>query len=232
MLSAGSRQVKAGSIGDYNHRMREFIFAAGLLVAVSAGAQTPEDRLFEALDAGKQLVAEGILVRGGVNLDARNRGRETPLHVAIEKGYRELAELMVKARAPLAARTLNGEPPLHFAALHSDSFFVDLLLAAKADPNARNNDGESALQWAVMSGHAQTAKHLLEGGADPKAVDLMGNTLLHAAADGGQVDMASAFLSLGVNPRQRNRANKRPIDIARELKDPEIVKLLERFEKE
>jgi ankyrin repeat protein len=77
-----------------------------------------------------------------------------------------------------------------------------------------------------------TAKHLLEGGADPKAVDLMGNTLLHAAADGGQADMASAFLSLGVDPRRRNRAGKRPIDIARELKDPATVKLLERFEKE
>ena len=77
-----------------------------------------------------------------------------------------------------------------------------------------------------------TAKHLLEGGADPMAVDLMGNTLLHAAADGGQVDMASAFLSLGVDPRRRNRAGKRAIDIARELKDPETVKLLERFEKD
>ena len=232
MLSAGLREVKARTIDGYNHRMREFIFAAGLLLAASAAAQTAEDRLFEALDAGKQLVAEGILVRGGVNLDARNAGRETPLHVAIEKGYRELVELMVKARAPLAARTLNGETPLHFAALHSDSFFVDLLLSAKADPNARNNDGESVLQWAVMSGNPMTAKHLLEGGADPMAVDLMGNTLLHAAADGGQADMASAFLSLGVDPRRRNRAGKRPIDIARALKDPETVKLLERFEKD
>ena len=105
-------------------------------------------------------------------------------------------------------------------------------LSAKADSRARNDDGESVLQWAVMSGNARTAKHLLEGGADPMAVDLKGNTLLHAAADGGQVEMVSAFLSLGVNPRLRNRAGKRPIDLARELKDPATVKLLERFEKE
>jgi hypothetical protein len=35
-----------------------------------------------------------------------------------------------------------------------------------------------------------------------------------------------------VDPRRRNRAGKRPIDLARELKDPATVKLLERFEKE
>jgi len=44
--------------------------------------------------------------------------------------------------------------------------------------------------------------------------------------------MASAFLSLGVDPRRRNRAGKRAIDIARELKDLDTVKLLERFEKD
>jgi hypothetical protein len=35
-----------------------------------------------------------------------------------------------------------------------------------------------------------------------------------------------------VDPRRRNRAGKRPIDVAREMKDPDMVKLLERFEKD
>jgi len=42
----------------------------------------------------------------------------------------------------------------------------------------------------------------------------------------------NAFLALGVDPRQRNRAGKRPIEVARERGYPEIVKLLERFEKD
>ena len=83
-----------------------------------------------------------------------------------------------------------------------------------------------------MASHAQTAKHLLEGGADPKTADIKGNTLLHACADNGSAGMASAFLSLGVDPRQRNREGKRPIQIARERGYFEIMKLLERFEKE
>jgi hypothetical protein len=35
-----------------------------------------------------------------------------------------------------------------------------------------------------------------------------------------------------VDPRRRNRAGKRPIDLARELGDRQMVKLLERFEKD
>ena len=89
-----------------------FIFASGIAVA-----QSPEDRLFEAMTAGKQLVAEGIIVRGGLKLDARNAQRETALHVAVEKGYRELTELLLKAGAPVGARSGNGETPLHYAAL-------------------------------------------------------------------------------------------------------------------
>ena len=140
---------------------------AGVALAAMAGpvlAQTAEQRLFDAIEAGKPLAAEGIVLKGEAKLDARKAGRETPLHAAIEKGYRELAELLVRKGAPLAARTQNGETPLHFAALHSDTWFVDLLLGALADPNARNNDGESVLQWAVMTGNPMTAKRLLEGG--------------------------------------------------------------------
>jgi E3 ubiquitin-protein ligase mind-bomb len=126
-----------------------------------AHAQTPEERLFEAIEEGKPLVAEGIVARGEVKLDARNKERETPLHLAIEKGMKELAAMLVKAGAPVGARSSNGETPLHLAALHSDSWFVDLLLEAKADPKARNDDGESVLQWAVMTGNSRTAQRLL-----------------------------------------------------------------------
>jgi hypothetical protein len=163
--------------------------------------------------------------------DCRTKG-ETPLHRAVEKGFKELAEMLVKAGASPNALNQTGETPLHYAALYADAYFADLLLEAGAEPKARNDDGESALQWAVMTGNPLTARHLLERGADPKATDLKGNTLLHAAADGGHVEMARAFLSLGVDPRQRNREGKRPIEVARERGYPEIVKLLERFERE
>src|SRR4029078_12991823 len=134
-------------------RVNARAIAAGCLLAscVFAHAQTPEARLFEAIEEGKPLVAEGILQRGGVKLDARNAEQETPLHKAIEKDMRELGAMLVKAGAPMRAYSVLGETTLHAAALHADPRWVDLLLDAKADPNMRNDDGESALQWAVMT---------------------------------------------------------------------------------
>ena len=78
---------------------------------MGAFAQSAEERLFRAIDDGKQLVAEGIVVNGGVKLDARNAENETPLHRAVERGYKELAELLVKAGAPVTVRSQNGETP-------------------------------------------------------------------------------------------------------------------------
>ena len=67
---------------------------------------------------------------------------------------------------------------------------------------------------------------------NPNTQGPFGNTLLHSAADGGQEELAAALLSLGVDPRLRNRAGKRPIEIARERGYDGLVKQLERFEKE
>ncbi len=67
---------------------------------VWAQTVTPEERLFEALHESKPLVAEGIVARGRVDLNAKNQDGDTPLQVAIEKNYRELAAMLVKAGSP------------------------------------------------------------------------------------------------------------------------------------
>ena len=138
-----------------------------VLIAMSTAAlaQTAEERLFEAIEEGRALVAEGMVARGGGKLDARNKEGETPLHVAIEKGMRELAEMLVKAGARVNARSGNSETPLHAAALHSETYFAALLLEAGADAKLRNDDGESPLHWAVLTGNGETARLLVERGA-------------------------------------------------------------------
>ena len=85
------------------------------LLALPALAQSPADRLFEAIDEGKALVAEGIVARGQADLNARNKDGDTPLHLAIEKDMKELAGMLVKAGARVNARNSNSGTPLHAA---------------------------------------------------------------------------------------------------------------------
>ncbi len=205
-----------------------------LACAAGAGAQTPlpaaHERLFAAIDQGKELVAEGLIARDAAAVNARNAARETPLHLAIEKNMKGLAGLLVRSGADLRARTSNGETVLHFAALHSDHFFVDLLLSAGADPKARNDDGESVLMWAALSGNATTAQRLLNDGADPNVADLKGNLPLHGAADGGYLDVVKLLLPGTARPGARNREGLSARAYARRRGHPEIDELLERFD--
>lgn len=154
--------------------------ALGVLAAVLIGqAPSPvlaSEELFKAIEQSKELAAEGLILRGRADVNARNAKGETPLHRAVEKGMKDVARALIKAGAPLHARTGNGETALHLAALHDDPWFVDLLLSAGANPNARNDDGESVLFWAVLTGHGAVAQRLLDSGADPKVKDLKGQT--------------------------------------------------------
>jgi len=79
-----------------------------LPLAAFPQAVTPEERLFEALHESKPLLADDIVLRGRINLDARNANVETPMHAAIEESYKGLTELLIKSGASLTARTQNS----------------------------------------------------------------------------------------------------------------------------
>lgn len=213
--------------------MRVFLFWGLMFVAAGSWAQatpapppTPEERLFEAIDAGKELVAEGVMQYGKVNLDARNANGETPLHRAVEKGMKELARALIAAGSSLRARSKSGETVLHIAALHGDPAMTSLLVEKGADPKARNDDGESALHWAALSGNVLVGKVLLEHGADPNLADLRGNRPLHAAADSGNIEMVRLILGRNVDPKAKNRDGLSPEDVANERARPDVAALL------
>ena len=238
-LIVGMRLRERIDAGTYRRWLRKALWIMALLLigqfAVSSKAFASEDAgsnqaLFAAIEARKELLAEGLLERDPARVKARDADGETPLHRAIEKGMKRLAQLLVKAGAELPARSKNGETALHSAALHRDPYFVDLLLRAGADPKARNDAGESPLFWAALSGNLETAQRLLDEGADANAADSKGNLPMHAAADGGYAELAAVLLPRTADPAAKNRQGLRPRDYARARGHPEIEKLLERFD--
>ncbi len=212
--------------------MRFLLFTVCMLVLTAAWAQAPaagsEQRLFDAIDDGKELVAEGVMRNGKLNLDARNANGETALHRAVEKGMKELARALVAAGANLRARSINGETVLHLAALHSDPALTAMLLGAGADARARNDEGETVLHWAALSGNPQVGKLLLDKGADPNLADLKGNRALHAAADSGNMEMVRLILARSTDPKARNRQGLSAEEIAIERSRPDIAAVLAR----
>lgn len=207
--------------------MRARILLLGLaFVAGAAVAQSAEERLFDAIGEGKELVAEGIVVSGKVDPNARNALGETPLHRAVEKGMKELSMALVKAGTSLRARSNSGETVLHLAALHADPGLAEFLLANGADARARNDDGESPLHWAALSGNPAVVALLLGKGADADLADIKGNRPLHAAADSGNVETVRLLLARSADPKAKNRDGLSAEDVANERARPDVSALL------
>jgi ankyrin repeat protein len=203
-----------------------FFALAAVIGIAQAQVATPEERLFAAIDDGKEIVAEGIVLGGKVNPDARNPQGETPLHRAVEKGMTELVRTIVKSGTSLRARSDSGETALHLAAMHADPALVRLLLDAGSDPKARNDEGETPLHWAALSGNVEVGRLLLERGADPNLGDIKGNRPLHAAADSGNIEMVGLLLSRSSDPKAKNRGGISAEDVANERSRPEVAALI------
>lgn len=199
---------------------------AGAHAQVSPQAMSGDERLFDAIDENKELFAEGLIMQGRANVNARNAQRETPLHRAVEKGMPVLVKTLLSRGADMRARTQTGETPLHLAGLHADQGYADVLLAAGADAKARNDDGETALHWAAMSGNLQTATRLLAAGVDANVKDIRGNTALHGAADGEHDELVRLLLPRIADPGEKNRDGKTPADLARARGNAALAKLL------
>jgi hypothetical protein len=68
------------------------------------------------------------------------------LHLAIERGRSDMAELLVRHGADVNARNMRRETPLFGAASSGDEALVRLLLENGADPSATDIDGGTALR--------------------------------------------------------------------------------------
>ena len=126
------------------------------------------------------------LLEGGVNTDAMNEDKYTPLHVATMKGHVEVVKLLVKALLAegldVDATDVGGFTPLQYACEQGHVEMVQLLLEAGADFDADMcNDGWPPLHIATEKGHVEVVKLLVDAGAYVGATDYKGQTPLDVA---------------------------------------------------
>ena len=119
-----------------------------------------------------------ILLEHSVSASVADASGNTGLH----RTYRpEIAELLLKHKAPTEAKNADGETPLLAQSRQADRWLgrvavVQALLSAGANPNVTDNQGRTPLMWAAKSGLPDLVERLLKSGADPKRKDKDGKT--------------------------------------------------------
>ncbi len=100
-------------------------------------AKAPDISIHEAANEGN-IEAVKQHIAAGTNVNARHKsGGLTPLHYAVARGHKEVAELLITKGADVNAKSNTGWTPLHGAAWTGHKEIVELLIAEDADVNAK-----------------------------------------------------------------------------------------------
>jgi ankyrin repeat protein len=94
----------------------------------------------------------------GVNTICRMESASTPLHIATECGWLQIAELLLRKGAAINATDKYGNTALHVAVLKSKGTLVKLFMEKGADRSTSNIDGKTPLNIAEEEG----SNHLVQ----------------------------------------------------------------------
>lgn len=102
-----------------------------------------------------------LLIDNGADLNCTDGDGFTALHIALENGYKNLAELLIYRGADLNKKTkLDHETPLHKAAKNGYIDIVRLLVEKKSRLEEKNISGLTALELAKEEGQNEVVVYL------------------------------------------------------------------------
>ena len=173
--------------------------------------------------------------------EAKN-GR-TALTWALERGYTEIAELLIAAGAKETEQTkkdldrkllkdVKAETPMDlnqelFKAVQGGyTRTVALLLAKGAGVNARDKGDYTALMWAAIKDQAKTVEALIADGADVNAKNNLGMTALEWAASYGYTEIVTILLANGADANAKRNDGGTALMSASARGHIETVKIL------
>lgn len=188
--------------------------------------------LVEAILNGDTKVVRAQL-EGAKSVDVRlpqrkNRpARETPLMLAVERGYLPIIRLLISLGTNINLTNEYQQPSLLYAVRKNHVSAVKLLLKSGADPNLVMMDGDFVLREAATGSiDLQVCRSLLTSGADACMANRMGGTALHIAAFHGRADVAQLLIRAGANVNHRDRHGHGPLTCALSRNHKNVIFLL------
>lgn len=122
-------------------------------------------RLFRAAQCGHYHRVARLLRAGAVDVNVRDRFRETPLMVAVDKGYTAVVNLLLQYGADPNAQNRDGVTPL-FIAVHQHPHLIRILTQYSAHLEYEHPFWHTYLLYAIQY-NPEAVYDLLDAGADP-----------------------------------------------------------------
>jgi ankyrin repeat protein len=163
--------------------------------------------------ASTPAVAE-LLLSKGLEIDAKNSYRETPLSKAAERGNADVVEFLISKGADLKVRPKDGDLTiLNFA---GNRAVAEVLASSGADINGTPSDygrNTPPIISAVWNNHPDVVTFLIEKGANPNAKNYASQTALRLAVEGGHDEIVRILLDQGATIAQDSNDNLMTLSI-------------------
>ncbi|XP_071101215.1 uncharacterized protein [Haliotis cracherodii] len=189
------------------------------------GAHVERNDIFVACERGNPDVVKKLFEKSATR-NKKSFDRHTFLHKAVEWGYKQRVDVLLKAGVDANVQNQAGDKPLHTAANLGFFECADVLLTAGADVNVQNTAGDTPLHRAVISQFKQFVDELLKAGADVNAQNKEGNTPLHEAIISQSKESVDVLLNTGADVNIQNTTGDTPLHRAAAHLSDESVDVL------
>ncbi|MFC1793591.1 ankyrin repeat domain-containing protein [Planctomycetota bacterium] len=137
------------------------------------------------------------LIEDGADVNAEGRWDETPLHGAVAKGHKAVAEFLIAKGADINANKA-GYTSLTWAVWNDDLDMIKLLVAHGADVNFKPENDDPAFFYCIWSDHnIELAKLFVAHGASLDKKNNNGWTVLWSSVEDGNQELVEFFVSKG-----------------------------------
>jgi ankyrin repeat protein len=176
-----------------------------------------------------------LLIGHGANVDARDKGRMTPLHSACYYGKLQIVRALLSHGASVNMMGVLGQTALHLVLEGNRSGpdgvrIVRLLLEHGADVDAKDSDKETPLHLACNYGDFAIGRVLLIHGANPNAENIDGRSPLHMLSLWPYIEDESRLVGIlvdgGADVNARDNDHETPLHTAYRNNRLDIVERL------
>ncbi|KAI1205140.1 uncharacterized protein F4807DRAFT_444149 [Annulohypoxylon truncatum] len=193
-LLANKKDINTPSENDYKRTplhiaiFNKLTDAVKQLILAGASVSVPDEDgrhpLHYACQAESPEIVELLLKQDGIQLEATDCERSTPL-ITASLGYSaEIIQLLVNAGANTQATNEYGSSPLYYASRYREIDFAKIILKKDKDSvDITNGDGLTPLHAAVVGGYEDMVRYLLDERADFNIPDKNKRTPVWTAVD-------------------------------------------------
>lgn len=190
---------------------------------------TPANNLHLACAAGN-LQNVQTLSGKGTDLNSKNAFGLTPLYIACDKQYGDIAIYLIKKGADLGVVCAPGDTPMHRICARGMSSLLEQVIASnlniKLPLDVKSTSGLTLLHVAAKAGFIGIMKVLVKHANVMNARDATGKTALHYVCESGNLEMVEFLLVNGAFLNVRDSEGCTPILLAVKSDAFEVCKML------